>query len=162
MTCPLLLPRASPGLRWEMGPRRGLGAGRGSAAHWVKVRELQVCAVAPAWGSQVTRSVSLPQHCLLRNSCEAFWCFPEINVSGAQQLSPGPATPCLRGDGCSVRAHRQRGRAGSERVAVGEGSPQSPADCCLPAPPCPWDSAIVQARACDLPDVGSRGIFQPG
>lgn len=145
-----------------MGPRRGLGAGRGSAAHWVKVRELQVCAVAPAWGSQVTRSVSLPQHCLLRNSCEAFWCFPEINVSGAQQLSPGPATPCLRGDGCSVRAHRQRGRAGSERVAVGEGSPQSPADCCLPAPPCPWDSAIVQARACDLPDVGSRGIFQPG
>lgn len=164
--CPLLLPGASPGLRWEMGPRRGSGAAWVAPLAGRRSRSCRFVRWLPCGGSQVTRIVSLPQHCLLRNSCEAFWSFPDINVSGAQQLSPAPATPCLRGDGCWVRGHRRRlpswGRAGSERVAVGEGSPWSPAACCLPAPRCLWDSAIVQARACDLPDVGSRGIFQPG
>lgn len=91
--CPLLLPGASPGLRWEMGPRRGSGAGQGSAARRAKVQELQVCAVAPMWGvsghPDRFASTALPVEELLRG----FLVFPRHKREWCTAAEPSPCHP---------------------------------------------------------------------
>lgn len=136
-------PPAPQSLPWtEVGGGTPEGVGRWPGWVW----EPQVWAAAPTRGSRGTRHALLAPCRQLRNPCEAFWPLPEGKPSGAQQPSPGPAAPCLRGDGGSVR-----GRAGSERVVVGEGSPR--------------DSAALQARARDairLAWGAGGGGFQAG